>query len=76
MDLAPGDVLICYSDGISEATNTVGELWEENELEQLLRQSARAPASELVENIVRAADNFAAGADQADDMTVVALRIL
>ena len=76
VDLAPGDVLICYSDGISEATNTVGELWEENELEQLLRQSARAPASELVENIVRAADNFAAGADQADDMTVVALRIL
>jgi sigma-B regulation protein RsbU (phosphoserine phosphatase) len=76
VDLASGDVLVCYSDGISEATNTAGELWEEEEIEHVLRESARCPASELVEKIVRAADNYAAGAEQADDMTVVALRIL
>jgi phosphoserine phosphatase RsbU/P len=76
VDLASGDVLVCYSDGISEATNTAGELWEEEEIEDVLRQAARCPASELVEKIVRAADDYAAGAEQADDMTVVALRIL
>jgi sigma-B regulation protein RsbU (phosphoserine phosphatase) len=76
VDLAPGDVLVCYSDGISEATNAAGELWEEGEVEQVLRQFARCPASELVEKIVRAADDYAAGAEQADDMTVVALRFL
>jgi sigma-B regulation protein RsbU (phosphoserine phosphatase) len=76
VDLASGDVLVCYSDGISEATNTAGDLWEEEELEHVLRQSARCPASELVEKIVRAADAYAAGAEQSDDMTVVALRIL
>jgi sigma-B regulation protein RsbU (phosphoserine phosphatase) len=74
--LASGDVLVCYSDGISEATNAAGELWEEGGIEQLLRQSVGGPASELVEKIVRAADDFAGGAEQADDMTVVALRIL
>ena len=76
VDLASGDVLVCYSDGISEATNAAGDLWEEEELEHVLRQSARCPASELVEKIVRAADAYAAGAEQSDDMTVVALRIL
>jgi len=76
VDLASGDVLVCYSDGISEATNSAGNLWEEEELEHVLRQSARCPASELVEKIVEAADAYAAGAEQSDDMTLVALRIL
>jgi sigma-B regulation protein RsbU (phosphoserine phosphatase) len=76
VDLAPGDVLVCYSDGIGEVTNAAGELWQEAEIEKVLRQSVRSTASDIVEGIVGAAADYAAGAEQADDMTLIVIRIL
>ncbi len=76
VQLQPGDVLLCFSDGISEATNSAEEIWEESELEQILRSAGNCPAPRIVECAVAAADAFTGDAEQADDMTVVAMKAL
>jgi sigma-B regulation protein RsbU (phosphoserine phosphatase) len=74
--LREGDVLVCFSDGISESTNANGEVWQESEVEAVLRTVYDASAQQITANLVHAADEFARGAEQADDMTVLTLRIL
>jgi sigma-B regulation protein RsbU (phosphoserine phosphatase) len=75
-DLAPGDMLVIYSDGVTEANN--GELDEfgEERLVAVLRENRHRPAGEIVQAVTEAVAEFAAGAPQADDITlVVAKRI-
>jgi sigma-B regulation protein RsbU (phosphoserine phosphatase) len=74
--LEPGDTLVIFSDGIVEPCNLAGEFWEEVEVERVLLSSAAAPLAKVPELLCAAVDNFAAGAEQYDDMTVVAVRIL
>ena len=73
--MAPGDVLVCFSDGISEACNPQEELWQESDMDAVLRGAPIATALEVTERLVREADAFAGGAEQADDMTVVTIRL-
>jgi sigma-B regulation protein RsbU (phosphoserine phosphatase) len=72
--LSPGDTLVVVSDGIIEACNRVGEFWEENEVEQILLDHPEIPLPQVPALLCDAVDRFAAGAEQYDDMTVVALR--
>ncbi len=74
--LEPADTLVVFSDGIVEACNHAGEFWEEEELERFLLSNPAAPLAQLPDLLCAAADNFAAGAEQYDDMTIAALRIL
>ena len=74
-ELAPGDVLVCFSDGITDACNPEGELWDEACVERVLLAASVSSAQELTERLVREADAFAAGTEQADDMTVVTIRL-
>jgi sigma-B regulation protein RsbU (phosphoserine phosphatase) len=74
--LEPGDILACFSDGISEARNARGELWEESEIEEILRTGPGLTAYEVTQRLVRGADGFAGTAEQADDMTIVTIRVL
>jgi sigma-B regulation protein RsbU (phosphoserine phosphatase) len=74
--LEQGDVLLCLSDGITEALNSVGDMWDESEIEKLLSESGELPCHDLVQRIAQATDDFSAGAEQSDDMTIVALRQL
>jgi len=70
--LAPGDTLVLYTDGVTEATNSAGALMGEQALRALLAR-ADAGAARLPEQIVEAVHAFENGAVQADDITVVAL---
>ena len=74
--LQPGDTLVVVSDGIVEARNQAGEFWEEVEVERVLLSNPAAPLDRLPDLFCAAVDRFAAGAEQYDDMTIVALRIL
>jgi sigma-B regulation protein RsbU (phosphoserine phosphatase) len=74
--LEPGDVLVSYSDGISEVANPAGELWDEHRVEELAWMNRRSSAQQLIDILLEAADDYAAGADQYDDMTVSVLRSL
>jgi len=70
----PGDAVLCFSDGISEATNAKGEMWDESAVEQVIRTTRGQTAGQMIASLVEAADRFAGDAEQADDMTVVAIR--
>jgi phosphoserine phosphatase RsbU/P len=74
--LEPGDAVLCFSDGISEATNAKGEMWDEAEVEKVARACGGLSATQMIARLVEAADGFAGEAEQADDMTVVAIRTL
>ncbi|MGD0731970.1 MAG: SpoIIE family protein phosphatase [Terracidiphilus sp.] len=73
--LEPGDTLVIISDGIVEARNDEGDFWEEDEIDRLLLANREASVLKLPELLCAAADDFASGAEQYDDMTVVAVRI-
>lgn len=69
--LGPGDVLVIYSDGLTEATDPSGNLFGEERLLDLLREHARAGAAELRARIMAAVEHFTRGAEQSDDITLV-----
>ena len=73
--LAPGDLLLIFTDGITEAPNASEEEFGEARLERLLRENAGRPISGLCELILQAVDRFQAGEPQQDDMTIVAARV-
>jgi phosphoserine phosphatase RsbU/P len=73
--LEPGDLLVAYTDGITEAMNAADAEWGEEELLRAIADHRTLPARELVARIMECADAFAAGAPQHDDMTAVAARV-
>ena len=72
--LEPGDLLCVYSDGITECESPQQIEFGMDGLIQLLRKRAARPLSEIVQAIDDAVLEFAAGADQGDDQTLVLLR--
>ena len=74
--LEPGDSVVLFTDGVSESMNDRDEDWGEDRLIELAKTCARLPALETMSRIFAAAEAFAAGAPQHDDMTLVVLRIL
>ena len=71
--LHPGDMLLLYSDGVTEAANAAGEEFGEDRLARILRESAAPDAESLVGEIVERVSAFS-GASLVDDITVFAIR--
>jgi sigma-B regulation protein RsbU (phosphoserine phosphatase) len=72
--LAAGDVLLLYTDGVTEAINASGKMFSDARLHEAFVGSALSPAAEMIENLVARVNSFVAGAPQEDDITVLALR--
>lgn len=72
--LRPGDTILLYTDGVTEAMNNVGELFEAERLEGSLRRVNGAPLKEMLQTIQSDLADFAKGAPQADDITMLALQ--
>jgi serine phosphatase RsbU (regulator of sigma subunit)/dihydrofolate reductase len=75
LDLLPGDILLAFTDGISEAMNAADDEWGEDRMIAEAQAHSHLSAAELLQHLFRAADSFAAGAPQHDDMTLVVLRV-
>jgi sigma-B regulation protein RsbU (phosphoserine phosphatase) len=73
VSLNPGDTLLLYSDGVTEALNTAGDDFGEDRLVRTLRESGAPTARDLTREIVDAVSLFS-GAARMDDITVVAIR--
>jgi sigma-B regulation protein RsbU (phosphoserine phosphatase) len=73
--LAPGESLVLYTDGVTEAQDKDGGFFGDNRLEELLAAHGVEPAQQLVASVHAAVQEFAAGVPQADDITVLALRL-
>jgi phosphoserine phosphatase len=76
MDLAPGDIVALMTDGIYEYENPSEEQFGESRVEAIVRQHHDAPMSKLLERIVASVEEFAEGAPQNDDMTILLVRRL
>ena len=72
--LGPGDLLLTFTDGVTEAINTRNELYSDARLQASLAASAGRPAAKMVESIVEGVNAFASGQPQEDDITVLAVR--
>jgi sigma-B regulation protein RsbU (phosphoserine phosphatase) len=74
--LCPGDVLVLYTDGVTEAFNTDHEMFETERLVEVVHAHATASAQELVEAIESGVTTFAGQAPQSDDLTLLVMRCL
>jgi sigma-B regulation protein RsbU (phosphoserine phosphatase) len=73
--LGEGDLLVAFTDGISEAMTANDQEWgEERLIEAVLSVRTPAAPAVLISHIMAAADSFVAGAPQHDDMTLVVAR--
>jgi phosphoserine phosphatase RsbU/P len=72
--LKKNDMLVIFSDGITEAMNKDEEEFEEERLFKLIKSNKDKKAEELIELIFKEVNNFAKGQPQSDDMTMVILK--
>jgi len=72
--LQPGDQLIVFSDGISEAVNSAGEEFGEARICELAAANSEMSAAALIENIFAAVGEHARNQPQMDDMTMVVVK--
>jgi sigma-B regulation protein RsbU (phosphoserine phosphatase) len=74
VELASGDLLVVFSDGVSEVNNPAGDLWNEEDLEKVVASCAGLPAGEAHAKILAAVQSFADGAEPSDDITLAVYR--
>lgn len=74
MQLEPGDMIVTYTDGVTEAMNTQRALYSEERLQETLASLAGRNVGETVSGIVASVRQYANGAPQSDDIAVLALQ--
>lgn len=74
--LQKGDLLVLYTDGISEPENEYGEEFGEERLRQLIIQNSDKPARELADLIVHSVKAWVGNSEQFDDITLMVVRKL
>ena len=73
--LDSGSVLLMYSDGVTDALNPQDEMFGEERLYSLVRENCHLNAKDLIEFIYQKIVEFSEGAQQFDDITMIALKI-
>ena len=74
VELAAGDTLVLYTDGVTEATNGDGEEFGESRLLDTIGSHSLLPAEPLLQAVVGAVQQFSGGSEQQDDITLVIAR--
>ncbi|MDZ7271757.1 MAG: SpoIIE family protein phosphatase [candidate division KSB1 bacterium] len=72
--LAPDDILILYTDGITEAMNPQREMFGDERLLQVVRDYSHLPVDAFVEQLKNELHSFTEGNPQSDDITLVAIK--
>jgi len=73
-DLAPGDILVLYTDGITEAENSQGEEFGMERLSAVIRRDSSLSAEEILSNIFQSAEEFCQGVGFEDDATALVVK--
>jgi len=71
-----GDLLVCYTDGITEPENAYGEMFGEERLIEIVKRNAAQEDSTIIQNVLDAVRNWHAGSELPDDMTLLIARRL
>lgn len=74
MDMKPGDIIFIYTDGVTEAMNPDQKLYSEERLMNLITKSELRTSPELVKEIDDSIKVFTKGAEQSDDITMLAMQ--
>ena len=72
--MQPGDTMVLYSDGVTEAHNVAGEEFGEARLVQVMERYTRGSADVVLDQIINAVKEFAHGAEQYDDVTALVVK--
>jgi len=73
--LEPGDLVVLFSDGVTEASRVdVDEEFGEERLAQTLRQCISQPAAAMIDTVIQSLTEFTSGAPPADDITLIVVK--
>jgi phosphoserine phosphatase RsbU/P len=72
--LEPGDTLVLFSDGVTEAMDPDEQMFGVPRLREILTGQTECPLDQLQKCVLEAVENFARGASQADDLTLLIVR--
>lgn len=73
--LKPGDELLLYTDGVTDAFSTSGEAFSETRLKTSLKMAKRTTSNQVLEDIEHSIDEFRKGEPPSDDLTMLLLRM-
>lgn len=73
VQLAPGDVLVLYTDGVTEARNGQGAFFDEERLIETVGAHLGRPARDIQQALIQAVDAFTGDGAQSDDMAVAVI---
>ena len=73
LELSPGDCLLSYTDGVTEAFNDSDEMYGDDRLKEVLQSAIGKPASKVLEDLETDLDAFRDGAALSDDTTILAI---
>ncbi len=76
IELRPGDLLIIYSDGITEAMNASGELFGFERFAEIIQKNAHLSASGFSSKIISRVEHFSEGHEQDDDISLIVMKAL
>jgi serine phosphatase RsbU (regulator of sigma subunit) len=76
LPVASGDVLLLYSDGITEAADSGNRLFDIARLKSVLKESAHLPAEKIIDGINRRLGEFVQSEELQDDVTMVAIKVI
>ena len=72
--LDPGDTLVLFTDGVTEAQNPDEELLETKRLREFVAEASEKPVEELLDTVLDRVNQFTRGAEPSDDVTMLILR--
>ena len=73
--LAPGDLLVLYTDGVTEAINEREEMYGTDRLVAVVKRERSRPARDIVDAVIADVLAFAGSAMQYDDITLMVIRV-
>jgi sigma-B regulation protein RsbU (phosphoserine phosphatase) len=75
VDLKPGDILMAFTDGVTEALSPQDEEFGEERLKELMRATAHLPVNEMAARILQRMKDWIADAAQYDDLTFIVMKV-
>jgi PAS domain S-box-containing protein len=72
--LGTGDVIVMYTDGITESINAREDMFGEKRLQKIIRENAKQPAREILSKILAAVHQFTGDVPQFDDITLMVIK--
>ena len=74
VQLRSGDLLVCYTDGVTEPENEYGEMFGEERLMELLLRNSQRPEEEIIQLVLDSVKQWTGSEELQDDMTLLLAR--